>query len=255
MPKKIVLKSILNLLLCFVPPIFNPKLYNSTYKGIIRDFISIIFGSPKHGDNLILEKCNYNRIAFIQKIISLYDFDSCKYLEIGTNKNTVFDSIPLKSSNKFGIDPYSNSYGAIKKTSNEFFSTNTEKFDIIFIDGLHIYRQCKLDVINSLKFVKKKTYLVLHDVLPVNKYQEKIPRTHKIWTGDVWKVAVELANSKNLRFCVANCDHGVAIAEVSPDTEYIIIPELKNKNFYDYLYHYHSTLPIVRPEEALYFIK
>lgn len=41
------------------------------------------------------EKNFYSRIAFLNKAISKYDHDSVKYLEIGVDKNLVFNSIPI----------------------------------------------------------------------------------------------------------------------------------------------------------------
>ena len=43
------------------------------------------------------------------------------YLEIGVANNKVFNSIPLKMTNKFGVDPFEG--GNYKMTSDEFFKT------------------------------------------------------------------------------------------------------------------------------------
>ena len=51
--------------------------------------------------------------------------------------------------NKIGVDPERG--GNVRKTSDNFFKNNKKEFDVIFIDGLHIYEQCRKDVINSLK--------------------------------------------------------------------------------------------------------
>ena len=78
-----------------------------------------------------------SRLEIIQKIISLKNYN--QYLEIGCDNDQVFSKINLK--NKFGVDPVSG--GNIRKTSDEFFLSNTKKFDIVFIDGLHTYEQVK----------------------------------------------------------------------------------------------------------------
>ena len=46
------------------------------------------------------------------------------------------------------------------------FLKNTKKFDVIFIDGLHEYYQIRKDVINSLKYLDKNGYIVIHDLFP-----------------------------------------------------------------------------------------
>ena len=43
------------------------------------------------------------------------------------------------------------------------FSKNKTFFDVIFIDGLHHYKQCQKDCINALKFLKANGIILLHD--------------------------------------------------------------------------------------------
>ena len=38
-------------------------------------------------------------------------------------------------------------------TSDDFFLSNKDKFDVIFIDGLHIYEQVRKDVVNSINAI------------------------------------------------------------------------------------------------------
>jgi len=48
-------------------------------------------------------------------------------------------------------------------TSDTFFLKNKRTFDIIFIDGLHIYDQVKRDVLNSIKVLNKDGFILLYD--------------------------------------------------------------------------------------------
>ena len=82
----------------------------------------------------------------------------------------------------------------------DFFEKNKEMFDVIFIDGLHLYSQCQKDCINSLKFLKDDGFIIFHDFLPRNAYEENVPPKQKEWSGDIWKVAVEINNSLNKDF-------------------------------------------------------
>ena len=98
-----------------------------------------------------------NRLEIVQNILNLKKYRS--YLEIGTFKNDLFNHV--KCNVKVGVDPVSG--GNIRKTSDAFFSENNQKFDLIFIDGLHHYEQVKRDMFNSLKFLNSKGIILLHD--------------------------------------------------------------------------------------------
>ena len=76
-----------------------------------------------------------SRSEIINKLISFKKYSS--FLEIGCDKNANFSNVLIKK--KIGVDP--NSGGTHKMTSDEFFKRNTEKFDLIFIDGLHVTSQ------------------------------------------------------------------------------------------------------------------
>ena len=198
------------------------------------------------------EKSNFNRISFIHRALRKFPKDSAKYLEIGVFQNAVFDTIYLSERNKYGVDPSSG--GNLRMTSDEFFLTNKTLFDVIFIDGLHQYEQCQRDCINSLKFLKSNGIIILHDLLPQNADEEFVPQMNKTWTGDVWKVAVELSLSKNLDFRIVNIDHGVGILKKQKKYEYKVINELRNKRFDTFIEVYYKKLPIVSSNEAMRFI-
>lgn len=192
-----------NIIKLFIPVIF-------TKQGIWK-FRRLINDKIGNSRKILFEKNFYNRISFIQKSLANFDPSSCKYLEIGTFQNETFNTIPLPLHNKFGVDPTSG--GNIRLSSDDFFQKNKNKFDVIFIDGLHTYEQCQKDVINSLNFLNENGIILIHDLLPKNKFQAQVPRKQDIWNGDVWKVAVELNNSKNIKFIIANIDHGVGIVK------------------------------------------
>ena len=56
-------------------------------------------------------------------------------------------------------------------TSDKFFKDN-EKFDIIFIDGLHTFEQTIKDIDNSIKFLRDKGVILIHDCL-FSRYKTK----------------------------------------------------------------------------------
>jgi hypothetical protein len=50
-----------------------------------------------------------------------------------------------------------------RNTSDIFFKANNKEFDLIYIDGNHLYDFVKKDISNSLKFLKKNGIIVLDD--------------------------------------------------------------------------------------------
>ncbi len=225
-----------------LPPIFIP--------GNLREVYNAMFHKDKIKHHFEFENKFFSRQAFINKAIS--KFENCKYLEIGVDNNLVFNSIPLKIENKFGVDP--NKGGNFRMTSDEFFQKNNQlKFDVIFIDGLHEYKQCQKDCINSMQQLNKNGIIFFHDFLPRSYFEEKLPRKQSNWTGDVWKVAVELNNSKNVEFKIINIDHGIGVLKLKENFQYQKIDNLNKEGFKDYL-QYKEKFPIINVDEGLDFI-
>lgn len=128
-------------------------------------------------------------------------------------------------------------------------------FDVIFIDGLHTYEQVRKDVTNSLNFLSTNGFIFLHDLTPRNFLEENVPRLQPVWTGDVWKVAVELAKTEGIDFFVINADHGVGILkkkknEVTLFNDYL---NLKNRKFKDFL-DLNKVINYINPQQADDFI-
>ena len=157
-----------------------------------------------------------NRKYIVQDIINLKNYS--KYLEIGCFDDELFKVI--KIADKTGVDPVSG--GTIRLTSDQFFLQNKKFFDCVFIDGLHTYDQCSKDCINAMKFLDTNGLIILHDMLPRSKTEE----TQK-FSGDAWKVAVDLSKSENLEFIIANIDQGVGLIKTKENSKYIFISLLK----------------------------
>jgi len=192
-----------------------------------------------------------NKIALINAAVLkiLQKKKKCLYLEIGCDDNFTFNSISLPKKYKYGVDPRVG--GNIRKTSDNFFKNNKIKFDVIFIDGLHEYIQCQKDVLNSIKFLNNNGYIFIHDMIPLNWRMELVPRIQKIWNGDVWKVAVELNESKKIKFKIADIDNGVGFFKKKFGQKYHFLNEkLKTKRFKNFLKVY-KTLPVITGEKAL----
>ena len=110
------------------------------------------------------------RYEIIQKIIELKNYNS--YLEIGCDKNQSFSNISINK--RVGVDPIEG--GTHKMTSDKFFINNSDKFDLIFIDGLHEYSQVMCDIKNSLTCLAHNGVILLHDCLPRNIWNQVTAR-------------------------------------------------------------------------------
>lgn len=192
------------------------------------------------------DKINYNRVALVNLLISKKQEPA--YLEIGCASNSLFDSVPATV--KVGVDPAAG--GTIRATSDEFFQANKQLFDVVFIDGLHTYEQVRRDVINSIRFLKPGGYVAMHDMLPGSWLEHHVPRISDDWTGDVWKVCFEIAQSKGIDFRVVKIDHGVGVFRLAVDQPQLIdlTKELQGKEF-EYFYRNLEKLPIIQWQDFL----
>ena len=203
-----------------------------------------------HADTRTLDwdwgKTKFNRIAVVNLLLT--HFKNPSYLEIGCASDSLFNSVPVLQ--KKGVDPASG--GNVRKTSDDFFATNSERFDVVFIDGLHTYEQVRRDVINSIKSINDGGWIALHDMLPRNWIEHHVPIVSQgDWTGDVWKVAFELIQTDGIEFKILKIDHGVGVirvlnrdAELKDYREQLIFKE------FDYYYDNLNKLPIVEWDDA-----
>lgn len=153
-----------------------------------------------------------------------------KYLEIGCDKNKIFRNIHV--SHKVGVDPARG--GTHRMTSDEFFKQNTEKFDVIFIDGLHYYEQVKKDFENSFKCLNDNGFIILHDMMPTTPDEAVVPIPKIMpytWVGDVWRLAFDLSGNENIIFKLVLIDNGCGIAWKGQQNAYSCNVEA-NWNFY-----------------------
>jgi len=138
------------------------------------------------------------------------------YLEIGVKSGKNFNQINIE--NKTGVDIDKNTLNFVPDclimSSDKFFKINKQKFDIIFIDGLHESTQVKKDIENSLKILNINGVIICHDMLPPDEAHQIIPRQQKEWTGDCWKAWVQLRSLRSdLKMLVLNCDYGCGVIQ------------------------------------------
>lgn len=116
------------------------------------------------------------------------DLKNKSYLEIGTETGVTFDRIRAKQ--KVGVDPDKEARATHYMTSDEFFEQNTQKFDVIFIDGDHHATQVLKDFNNAVDALSENGVIFVHDLYP---YTEEMgspdkPTDGRPWCGDGYKM-------------------------------------------------------------------
>lgn len=183
------------------------------------------------------------RYDIINKLIKDNGFTN--YLEIGVcDPRECFDKIECE--NKDSVDPgveFPDNPVKYQLTSDEFFhllNTNKldkspdHKWDVIFIDGLHISTQVMRDILNSLHHLSWNGYILLHDCNPptihMGREDYKVNGEYEPWNGTVWKSIYWLRSHRaDLTTEVIDTDWGVGIISKQPSD---LIPF--DNPFYEY---------------------
>jgi len=119
------------------------------------------------------------------------------YLEIGVQSAK---SLRLAACPAIGIDPMPILTAPLPETarlfrmgSDTFFETQavqvlTERPDLVFIDGMHLFEFVLRDFINVEAFAAPTTVVMIDDIYPNHHAQAARDRLTRAWTGDVWKL-------------------------------------------------------------------
>ena len=117
-----------------------------------------------------------NYVKFIQNFLQCVECS--KYLELGVDSGDCIKmmvatpkcvgvDISIKDDVKKKLSPYKN-VKLYSGTTDSFFASNNEQFDVVFIDADHSYEQVKIDFHNSVKALSKNGFIILHDTDPEN---------------------------------------------------------------------------------------
>ena len=151
------------------------------------------------------------RFEVNQAILDL--FEAPAYLEIGVHDGKTFHAV--KAARKVAVDPVfvfdveaakvapenrACEYHQI--TSDAYFSDQLEegdKFDLIFLDGLHTFDQTLKDLLNAIECLKFEGVIVIDDIMP-SSYGASLPDLERMkalrqiiggdgaWMGDVYRL-------------------------------------------------------------------
>ena len=143
-------------------------------------------------------------VSVMTSIINACRFES--YLELGVYMGSTLRSMRLNCPNLkslVGVDicPLSQiiycndncpSVKVFAETStDQFFSTNQQKFDCVFIDACHDYAAVMTDTRNAVASLHDDGLIFLHDTYP-----NDIASTAHTLCSDAYKAYLELANLK-----------------------------------------------------------
>lgn len=189
------------------------------------------------------------RFDLVNKLIADYNYQN--YLEVGCSTDACFQNIAAP--NKIGVDPFSG--GTHRMTSDEFFASNAQKFDIIFIDGLHTYEQVLKDILNSVDALADGGTILIHDCLPLSFYAQLPFPVGGDWNGDVWKAFVEMRCKPNVDSAVCLIDHGVGVVKKRRNQNPLSlqITNFKELKFKDLVKNYKSWLNTTSYDEITNF--
>lgn len=141
-----------------------------------------------------------------------------KYLEIGVEDGDNLRQI--KTSVMHGVDPASKN-ATHHQTSDEFFEMlhPEYKYDVVFVDGLHVAAQAQRDIENALDHLNDGGFVVVHDCNPPNEWYQRseaeaAKNGFRKWNGDVYKAIVNLRVTRDdLYICVVDTDYGCGIVK------------------------------------------
>ncbi len=145
------------------------------------------------------------------------------YLEVGVAQGLTLEQVQVRS--KIGVDP-TPQFETLKlpkgvsfyQESSDTFFENLESevlFDLIFLDGLHEWKQTYKDLINALHHSKPTSIILVDDVIPDDKLaaypdwdkalklKDAAGITDGRWQGDVFKVLIAVKEfHPELVYCV-----------------------------------------------------
>lgn len=194
-----------------------PKIDENNYFTNIKLNGRLTMADKKFIDKRWLDRLpnKIKRTDIINLLFEKYNFKS--YLEIGVSDPTDnFDKI--NAILKHSVDPIPNGKYTYNMVSDDFFKQCdiNQKYDVIFIDGLHTEDQSYKDVLNSIDHLNDDGFIVMHDCNPENEYisrnYEEYLKDLDMWSGDVYKAFIKLKRLLIKWSCfVVNEDYGCGI--------------------------------------------
>ena len=123
-----------------------------------------------------------------------------KYLELGIDQGQLIRIMSGTVERCVGVDIQDiitdkNGFVFRQCSTDAFFASNDEYFDMIFIDALHQFEQIKIDFNNSIKYLNTNGIICLHDTDPESKECAAVD-----YAGDCYKMVKYIHDNYAYRF-------------------------------------------------------
>lgn len=166
------------------------------------------------------------RFDIINELLGRFERPT-KYLEIGVrNPDDNFNRI--RAAQKRSVDPgaeFKSNPVDFRMTSDNFFrELNTGKilspdfkWDVVFVDGLHLADQVERDIQNSLGHLSEDGFLVVHDCNPPTEwharenYHYDLTPARLLWNGTTWKALFKQRFNPAISVACIDTDFGVGV--------------------------------------------
>ena len=173
------------------------------------------------------------------------------YLEIGV-RNPEKNFNKIQCTHKFSVDPgieFEDNPVDFKMTSDLFFEKlksdqleikSETKFDVIFIDGLHISDQAERDILNSIEYLTDNGVIIMHDCNPPSEFHQREQYDFKnspatvFWNGTTWKAFYKIRHRKDLYSICFDSDWGVGVISKNKYPLFNTIEDTLQNEFYEY---------------------
>lgn len=167
------------------------------------------------------------RSDVINYLLSLSGNRQTNYLEIGV-RNPDHNFNLINATRKMSVDPgveFKENPVDFNMTSDEFFVKwesgeiidKQIKFDVIFVDGLHLAAQAERDIANSLRLISDNGFVIIHDCNPPTEWHAReeygydISPAMNFWNGTTWKAFYKFRLQDDLTSACINTDWGIGI--------------------------------------------
>ena len=148
------------------------KLFSKNRINLIQKYLSVknpvILEIGIHKGDFseeLIRKFNPKKLLLVDPWIAYNDliYQKSWYGNTLHSNQNIQDQYFLDVNKRFEKDILENKIELHRKTSDEFFLGNKSIFDLIYIDGNHLFEFVKKDIENSLKFINNDGLIVLDD--------------------------------------------------------------------------------------------